>query len=330
MEIFATLGPACSNQNTIYEMMCQGMTGMRLNLSHTDLAAGSSLLTEFAAAKERFDGGCELLIDLQGPELRIGRIAEALSLEDGTDAKIPIPGTLAKLLTPGQTVLLDDGKLSAKVLMVDRHIEDPSRPRYDAVVHILRGGVLKSSKSLKIEGLDTELPTLTDRDKSNLKVASDYGVTTVMLPFVRGASDIRALKSVVGDRFRIFAKIENMAGVKHADEIIEELDHKRDMLVIARGDLGNAMPLWALPKVQKQLEEACHKARMPYMVVTGLLASMVENPAPTRAEVSDVYHAIYHGASAIMVTNETAEGKYPVDVIRYMKNIADQFTPLSS
>ncbi|MCR5099185.1 MAG: pyruvate kinase [Lachnospiraceae bacterium] len=323
MEIFGTLGPACSDEKTIYEMMRQGMTGMRINLSHTDLAGGNSLIDSFTVARASSGGGCDLLIDLQGPELRIGKIAHALSLQDGDEAKIPVPSTLASLLVPGQTVLLDDGKLSARVLSVERHMDDPAKPRYDAVVHILRGGLLKGSKSLKIEGMDTDLPTLTSRDKRNLAVASDLGVTTVMLPFVRGADDIKALRENIGDRFRIFAKIENMVGVEHVDEIIAELDHDRDMLVIARGDLGNNMPLWELPRIQKQLEAACHKSDMPYMIVTELLASMVQNPAPTRAEVSDVYHAIYHGASAIMVTNETAEGKYPVDVIRYMKNIAD-------
>ena len=323
MEIFATLGPACADQKTIYEMMCQGMTGMRLNLSHADLAGGNNLIDEFRAARDRFGGDCDLLIDLQGPELRIGKIAETLSLKDGSEAKIPMPGTLANLLTPGQTVLLDDGKLSAKVIRVERHMDDPAKPRYDAVVHILRGGVLGGYKSLKIEGMDTDLPTLTPRDQANLSAAADFGVNTVMLPFVRTAGDIRALKNGAGDKFRIFAKIENMLGVEHVDDIIAELDHDRDMLVIARGDLGNAMPLWELPKIQKQLEEACKKAGMPYMIVTELLASMVKNPVPTRAEVSDVYHSILNGASAIMVTNETAVGKYPVEVIKYMKRISE-------
>ena len=319
------MGPACRDENTIYDMLCQGMTGMRLNLSHAGLAESRAAIDAFKSAAGRFGKPADLLIDLQGPELRIGRIAEALSLKDGSKATVPIPGTVAVLLKPGQTVSLDDGKLLAEVLSVDRHMDDPSKPRYDAVVHILRGGILKSSKSLKIEGVDTDLPALTERDTANLQIAADYGVTTVMLPFVRNAADIRELKNATAGRFRVFAKIENMMGVEHAEEIIEELDHDRDMLVIARGDLGNAMPLWELPKVQKQLEGICHEAGMPYLVVTELLSSMVENPVPTRAEVSDVYHAIYHGASALMVTNETAVGKYPVEVIKYMKHVAEQF-----
>ena len=325
MEIFATMGPACRGENTIYDMLCEGMTGIRLNLSHAGLLESRSSIDAFKSAVDRYGRLADLLIDLQGPELRIGRIAEALSLKDGAKATVPIPGTVAGLLKPGQTVLLDDGKLTAEVLSVERHMDDPAKPRYDAVVHILRGGVLKSSKSLKIEGMDTDLPALTERDTQNLEIAADYGVTTVMLPFVRNAADIRELKNATGNRFRVFAKIENMIGVEHVDEIIDELDKKQDMLVIARGDLGNAMPLWELPKVQKQLEKACHRAGMPYLVVTELLSSMVENPMPTRAEVSDVYHAIYHGAAALMVTNETAVGKYPVEVIKYMKRVAEQF-----
>lgn len=319
MEIFATLGPGCSDENTIYEMLHAGMTGMRLNLSHGDLAGSTSLLAGFYSSSKRFfnekNKAPELLIDLQGPELRIGKLKGDITLSEGDITIIPLPPHVLSLLKTGDRVLIDDGKLYGEV--------ESREP--DVKIRVIRGGVLKSSKSIKIEDLETPLPTLTPQDIDTLSKARDYGISCVMLPFVRDAADIAALRSHLRDDLRIFAKIENMTGVEQVDEIIAALNPARDMLVIARGDLGNDMPLWELPRVQKQLEDACHRTRMPYLVVTELLSSMVTSPTPTRAEVSDVYHAIYHGAAALMVTNETAVGRHPVEVIRYMNNIAAQF-----
>ncbi len=316
MEIFATLGPGCGDEKTLYEMMSTGMTGIRLNLSHAGLPESRPLLEGFYAAQKKYGCPVDLLIDLQGPELRIGRLDQPLILKENDSAKIPVSEKVASLLEAGQTVLLDDGKLRGTVTEVGVD---------HTIINIIRGGTLNSSKSIKIEGLETSLPTLTEEDKATLSIAKEYGVTSVMLPFVRGASDVEALREVIGNSFRIFAKIENLTGVDHLNEIIRSLNPETDMLVIARGDLGNAMPLWELPKIQKQIEAACHEMNMPYLVVTELLASMVKSPVPTRAEVSDVYHAIYHGASALMVTNETAVGVYPVEVIKYLKNISEHF-----
>ena len=316
MEIFATIGPACADEETQYEMMNEGMTGIRLNLSHTPLDKGRDMLSGFYAARERYKKPVDLLVDLQGPELRIGKLISPLDLSQGDRADIPVSESVANLIKPGMSVLLDDGKIYADIL---------DKSDASLSLSIKRGGILKSNKSIKIEGVDTPLPTLTEQDKKNIKLAKESGVSAVMLPFVRGAGDILELRSVTKESFRIFAKIENLTGVEHIKEIVSALDPAKDMLVIARGDLGNAMPLWELPRIQKVIEAACHEASMPYLVVTQLLASMTENEIPTRAEVSDVYHAIYHGAAALMVTNETAVGKHPVEVIKYMKKIAEQF-----
>lgn len=355
IEIWGTLGPACADEEILYRMLSAGMTGVRLNLSHTTLSDSAEILDAFSRAKERFlrvgvsatgsklvamrgvhDGlpepAIDLLIDLQGAELRIGALAAELRLNAGDEVSIPMPTQVGALLRAGQRILLDDGKILAEVVAVGT-VPDVSAahdatsgtvrtvPAVPVKIRTLRGGILRSGKSLKIEDYETDLPPLTDSDYESLQLAKDYGVTAVMLPFVRSADDIHFVrdamrKAGVGD-LRLFAKIENREGVSHLDEILAAL-RTRDMLVIARGDLGNAMPLYGLPAAQEKIENACKKAGVPYLVVTELLASMVENETPTRAEVADIYFSAKRGASALMATNETAVGKYPVEVISYL------------
>ena len=168
------------------------------------------------------------------------------------------------------------------------------------------------------------MPVLTRHDIQNIKDAKAYGVTALMQPFVLSGEDLESVRNILtvynADDIQIFAKIENKLGVSNLENIIP----KADVIIIARGDLGNDMPLWELPKVQKQVEEMCKKHNKPYIVVTQMLASMEQKPVPTRAEVSDIYHAVLHGAYGVMVTGETAVGKYPVEVIRYLANTAKE------
>ena len=192
-----------------------------------------------------------------------------------------------------------------------------------AQLRVVRGGVLKSRKSLKIVDRSVDGPVLTPQDIQNLQLVREYGVTSVMLPFVRSGRDLRTLRAAMeelgcGD-LRIFAKIENREGVAHIEDIIPEAD----MVVIARGDLGNDVPLWELPGVQIDLGEACKAAGKPFLVVTQLLYSMTERPVPTRAEMSDIFYAVTGGASALMLTNETAAGKYPAAAMRYLRLAAE-------
>ena len=168
------------------------------------------------------------------------------------------------------------------------------------------------------------MPVLTQHDIANIRLAKEYGVTALMQPFVFSGEDVRQVKEILKEEqvenIQIFAKIENRVGVAGLEDILSEAD----MLVIARGDLGNDMPLWELPMIQKQIEKTCKKHKKPYMVVTQMLTSMEQNPVPTRAEVSDIFHAVYHGAGAVMVTGETAVGNHPVEVIRYLANTAKE------
>lgn len=313
MHFYGTIGPACAQAETLRRMVHAGMTGIRMNLSHGSLAAHADWLMLVREAGIR-----ELLIDLQGPELRIGQLTQPLELGAGDtlllgEGGVPCPAALIKAAPTGQEILLDDGKLLVQV----------AEARPEALVcTVLRGGLLQSRKSIAVPGLCVPSPTLTAEDEENLRIAADCGVTGVMLPFVRSAEDIHtlrnALESAGAGHIRIFAKIENLAGVQALPEFLPLVDE----VVIARGDLGNAMPLWELPRCQKQLSAACKAANVPFMVVTQMLDSMHTRAVPTRAEVSDIYNAVLDGASSLMLTGETAAGQYPVQAMEYLVKTA--------
>ena len=310
MEIYGTLGPACGSEDTLEAMFRAGMTGVRLNLSHTTLRSSAPLLDAFHTAAKRAGVTPKLLIDMQGPELRVGALAEPLTLEEGAtidlDA-ISLPAPVLPMLAAGQRMLLDDGKLLLEASGGGR-------------AKVLRGGLLQSRKSLALPGLDVRLPALTEADKENLRDAAVYGVTGVMQPFVRDRADLEAVRAALNEagcgHVCLFAKIENLAGAEKLAELIPAADE----IVIARGDLGSAVPLWDLPALQKRIAAQCRAAQKPFMVVTQMLASMEKSPVPTRAEVSDIFNAVLDGAASVMVTGETAAGQYPVEVIKYLVN----------
>ena len=371
VNIYGTLGPACASEKVLAEMFSLGMTGMRLNLSHVTLAESGDLIGKMKRAAEKCGVKPQLLVDLQGPELRTGTISEPVSLKNGDIVeicgipekvkdssvsgadrkeiaqksenkdieKIPAeknicgkgsgnadrsqnkrdhvkaPGEYAKImlpeltfpyLIPGQEVLLDDGKIHLKIVEKAENVtenggENTQEKRYFAKV--LWGGLLKSRKSAALPGAKIYPPTLTNSDLANIKIAKEMGVTGVMQPFVRDHSDLErvkeALREAGAEDIRLFAKIENMDGVRKLEKLLH---------------------LWDLPGVQRQISEKCRAAGKPFMVVTQMLASMERSPVPTRAEVNDIFHAVMDGAASIMVTGETAVGDYPVEVIRYMVN----------
>ena len=309
MHFYGTIGPACASTETLHAMVEAGMTGIRMNLSHGALAEHTDWLQLIRAVGIR-----DLLIDLQGPELRIGRLTQPVTLLEGGTVQlgaggIPCPAPLVQSARPGQELLLDDGRLLVQVTAAEAH---------GLTCTVRRGGVLQSRKSVAAPGLAVAMPTLTEEDLANLRIASSCGVTGVMLPFVRGRQDILALRQALAEagaaHIRIFAKIENLAGVQALPDFLDLVDE----VVIARGDLGNAMPLWELPRCQKQLSAACRAAGVPFMVVTQMLDSMCTRAVPTRAEVSDIYNAVLDGASSLMLTGETAAGQYPVQAMEYL------------
>lgn len=317
MEFYGTLGPSCADADTLEQMFRAGMTGLRLNLSHTTLRAASPLLEALDLAARRCGVRPKLLVDMQGPELRIGALEEPLVLDEGQTAAlggsgIPVPSSILPALRPGQQVLLDDGKLLLEVERAGGVIS----------ARILRGGVLQSRKSIALPGADIRPPAVTEADRANLRDAARFGVTGVMQPFVRGREDLDAVRTALREAgcpsVRLLAKIENQDGVEKLPELVAAADE----IVIARGDLGNAAPLWQLPALQKRIAAACRAAGRPFMVVTQLLTSMERAPVPTRAEVSDIFNAVLDGAASLMVTGETAVGRFPAEVIRYLVNTA--------
>ena len=363
INIYGTLGPACGQQEILEKMFACGMTGMRLNLSHTGLAGCGAWLQSFRRAAGKAGRKPKLLIDLQGPELRTGVLTpreltagEVVELAACGPGRIPVPRMVLEALKPGQQILLDDGKFLLEVCSesagtnsagmnsagadsagtnsagangagidstgmssAGTDMAGKDRARSLAVpCRVLRGGLLKSRKSIALPGLTLHPSTLTESDLANLRLAGEYGVTGVMLPFVRGAEDLKVLRRALGETggedIRIFAKIENLEGVRKLPELLPYADE----IVIARGDLGNAMPLWKLPAVQYEIGNCCRKAGKPYMVVTQMLASMEHAAVPTRAEVSDIFYAVLHGASSVMLTGETAAGEYPAEAMAYL------------
>ena len=307
-EIYGTLGPACADAEILADMLRLGMTGIRLNLSHMSLAEAEPMLAALRRAVKDSGRPCRLLIDMQGPELRVGVLGAPLELTEGAVIGLDLlrlPGPVRDAVLPGQEILLDDGKL----LLAAEH---------GGKALVRRGGTLKSRKSIALPGTEIRLPPLTAEDLENIARAADSGVTGVMQPFVRSAEDLKtvreALNAAGGREIRLFAKIEDLNGVSRLPELMEAADE----IVIARGDLGNAMPLWELPAVQKRISAACRAAGKPFMVVTQMLSSMERNPVPTRAEVSDIFNAVLDGASSVMVTGETAAGRYPRETIRYL------------
>lgn len=317
LQIYGTLGPACSDTRTLARLFEAGMTGVRLNLSHVGLPGAAEQIERLHAAARQCGVTPQLLIDMQGPELRVGALPAPLELAEGTSVRlgrdVPLPAAVLPRLTPGQPVLLDDGKL---LLRVAELLPD------GALARVERGGLLQSRKSAALPGVDVHLPAMTDSDRENLYLAKDYGVTGVMQPFVRGREDLETVRAALdeagGRSIRLFAKIEDRDGMAKLAELIPAADE----IVIARGDLGNSGPLWELPALQKRIAAACRDAGRPFMVVTQMLASMEQAPVPTRAEVSDIFNAVLDGAASVMVTGETAVGRWPVEAMRYLVNTA--------
>lgn len=329
-QIYATFGPACQDEAVLKQMIDAGMSGMRLNLSHTTLPKSASYINAYKSATKQCDVLPQILIDMQGPELRVGDLETTLLLEEGEEVVfclkdgaedsseiqkvVPVPKEVKAAVESGDIVLLDDGKIQIQIIECVEKVS----------AKVIRGGELKGHKSIKIKDKNIPMPVLTEHDIENIKLAKEYGVTALMQPFVLSGANLKDVRDALnkygaGD-ISIYAKIENRIGVENIEDIIPEAD----VIIIARGDLGNDMPLWELPRVQKKIENVCKKHKKPYIVVTQMLASMETNAIPTRAEVSDIFHAVMHGAYGVMITGESAIGKYPVEAVKYLANTAKE------
>ncbi len=310
LEFYGTLGPSCCSKEVLIQLIEEGMTGIRLNLSHGSIQECKQWIEAFHEACRIKNQNLDFMIDMHGPELRLQNFQNPLVLSDSEiiilDHKI-LPDTVITHAVTNDLLLMDDGKIQLCVLEKKCHA---------LVCKVMLAGTLKPRKSVAIQGKTILGPVLTKSDLNNLKSAKAYGVSSIMQPFVTSKEDLIKIKETLQKlnlgHLKIYAKIENMLGVEHLEEIAEECD----VIVIARGDLANACTLEKLPCNQKKIEKICKAHHKPYMVVTEMLHSMISHPTATRAEVSDIFHAVYHGASYIMLTSETASGKYPVEAMR--------------
>lgn len=322
MEYYATLGKPCAQRDIMDQLFQAGMTGIRVNLSHTSLSKCAPLLdgVYWPSARQAGREKAHLILDLQGPELRVGELPRPVMLRENDevllgDGGIPVPQNILQTARPGQQLSIDDGALLLEV-----------RRSAPAVLlcHVLRGGPLLSKKSLSLLEAEVDTPTLTPDDLDNLNQAGRLGVTHILQPFVRSREDIQVLRRTLDelglDRVRIMAKIENRQGLDRLDEIMDAADQ----ICIARGDLGNSIPLWKLPAIQKDIAGRCRERKQPFCLVTQLLWSMEQRPVPTRAEVCDIYNGVLDGAGSLMLTGETAAGKWPVQAMQYLVRTAQE------
>ena len=315
MRYYATLGPSCCDTAALAALLRRGVTGFRLNLSHTPLAARTDWIAALHEAERKTGLRAQLMIDLRGPEVRIGDMPAPLPLAEGAavtlGADIPVDGDVLDALHPGMTVLLDDGAMALTV--VD-----------GGVCRVTRGGTLTGHKSLTLEGVDLRRPALCEADLADLSQAAALGVNAVMQPFVRSAGDLRAVRQTMAENgladAELFAKVENQPGLDALPDWLALCD----VVAIARGDLGSSLPLERLPAAQKNIAALCRSRGKPFLVVTQLLHSMIDHPSPTRAEVLDIYNAVLDGADCLMLTGETAQGRYPLESADWLIRVAQE------
>ncbi len=327
-KIIATIGPASSTPSIIARLIRAGMDAARLNFSHGEHADHIKRLNLIRGEAAKAGKHIAIIQDLQGPKLRVGVIkndAAVLKRNDtilvttkkiiGTSAQISITyPRLTKDLKIGDTVLLDDGRLELRVV---------KKTNNALSCKIIRGGVLKSHKGVNLPGAQLSLPSLSKKDRDDLRFGVKQSVDYIALSFVRTAKDISQtrlfIQSLKAD-IPIIAKIEKPEAILNLDEIIREADG----IMVARGDLGVEMSLEKVPLLQKKIIEACHWAEKPVITATQMLESMIESPQPTRAETSDVANAILDGTDCVMLSGETAVGNYPVQTVACMARIALQ------
>ncbi|MAA98847.1 MAG: pyruvate kinase [Stappia sp.] len=325
VKILATLGPSSSDPAIIEKLHRAGADVFRINMSHTDHARLNALVEMIRGVEEKVGRPIGILADLQGPKLRVGTFAEdSAMLENGATftldsdtaagdvTRVHLPHReILEALEPGHRLLVDDGKIRLRVTSCDKT---------HAVTVVEVGGKISNRKGVSVP--DTEIPVgaLTDKDRKDLDAALAAGADWIALSFIQRADDLAEVRKVTRGKAGIMAKIEKPQAIERLPEIID----LSDALMVARGDLGVEMPLEQVPGLQKQIVRACRRAGKPVVVATQMLESMITSPVPTRAEVSDVATAVFEGADAVMLSAESAAGKFPVEAVETMDRIACQ------
>lgn len=324
-KIVATLGPASSDRETILALARAGADVFRLNFSHGTHEQHAERLALIRSIETELQRPIGVLLDLQGPKLRISTFAEGgvqlkagqafrldLSLEPGSAERVGLPHPeIFAALHPGSELLLDDGRVRLEVLSCS--------PAFaDTVVRT--GGDLSDRKGVNVPGVLLPLSPLTPKDRQDLDYGLTLGVDWIALSFVQRPEDIAELKALVGDQALVMAKLEKPSAIEKLEEIV----NLADGIMVARGDLGVEMPPELVPPTQKKILRVCRARGTPVIVATQMLDSMVHAPVPTRAEASDVATAVYDGADAVMLSAESASGEYPLEAVSIMDRIISQ------
>lgn len=326
-KIVCTLGPAVSTKEKIVELVKAGMNVARINASHGSHEEHEERIDWVREASAELNQPVAVLVDLQGPKIRLGTFAEGpVLLEQGDIFTITIddvPGTKERVSTtfkglpgdcaPGDLILIDDGKVQVRVVAVNAT---------DVTTEVLVGGTVSNNKGVNLPGVAVSVPAMSDKDEEDLEWGLNYGADLIALSFVRSAEDIKDVHEVmdrVGRRIPVIAKIEKPQAVNVLEDIVRAFDG----LMVARGDLGVELPLQQVPIVQKHAISVARRNAKPVIVATQVLESMISSPTPTRAETSDCANAILDGADAVMLSGETSVGKYPIACVQTMASIIE-------
>jgi pyruvate kinase len=328
-KIVATLGPACSSKEVIKKMIDAGVNVFRINFSHADYTDVKERIDIIRGLNDEFGYTTAILADLQGPKLRVGVMKEDVVVNPGDiitfQTAEDIPGTAERVymnykefprdVNPGEKILLDDGKLMFEALETNGTTE--------VVCKVIQGGPLKSKKGVNLPNTKVSLPALTKKDIKDALFAIEQEVDWIALSFVRTPKDLEELQDLITKhssyKIPIIAKIEKPEAVENIDKIVAYCDG----LMVARGDLGVEIPAHEVPLIQKKLIHRAKTARIPVIVATQMMETMITSLTPTRAEVNDVANSVMDGADAVMLSGETSVGNYPVEVIEKMSQIIE-------
>jgi pyruvate kinase len=328
-KIVATLGPACSTREVLKDMIEAGVNVFRVNFSHADYDDVKSKIDLIRGLNDEFGYTTAILGDLQGPKLRVGVMKEDVVVNPGDiitfQTAEDVPGTADRVymnykafpsdVNPGEKILLDDGKLMFEALETNGTTEVKCK--------VIQGGPLKSKKGVNLPNTKVSLPALTKKDIKDALFAIEQKVDWIALSFVRTAEDLMELQDLIAKhsdhKIPIIAKIEKPEGVENIDKIVAYCDG----LMVARGDLGVEIPAHEVPLIQKKLIHRAKTARIPVIVATQMMETMITSLTPTRAEVNDVANSVMDGADAVMLSGETSVGNYPVQVIQQMSQIIE-------
>lgn len=328
-KIVATLGPACSTREVLKNMIDAGVNVFRINFSHADYSDVTEKINIIRSLNDEFGYTTAILADLQGPKLRVGVMKEDVVVNPGDlitfQTAEDVPGTAKRVymnykefpndVNPGELILLDDGKLMFEAIETNRTTE--------VLCKVIQGGPLRSKKGVNLPNTKVSLPALTEKDIRDAIFAIGHNVDWIALSFVRTSKDLEELQDLIAEhsdhKIPIIAKIEKPEGVENIDKIVAFCDG----LMVARGDLGVEVPAHEVPLIQKKLIHRAKTARIPVIVATQMMETMITSLTPTRAEVNDVANSVMDGADAVMLSGETSVGNYPVQVIEKMTQIIE-------